>query len=143
MFPHNSPSLRSQGILVTSNELYALLLLIIKICATLRGEDARYFGREICITFNVASIIVVDITSLLEGTSVDGIVGTFPAYADMVMAHQGWLDADHRHLISTDEGDEVKPQTPSPTKKETLKGGLWWEPPCWAARENRSPAAMM
>ncbi|KAG6037447.1 hypothetical protein E4U41_005089 [Claviceps citrina] len=76
-------------------------------CVLYRGPDARFRGREICLTFNIQSFMVYDVTDrehprILSTNYYDAIDGK-GAYA-----HQGWeLDPDWRYMLMDDEQDEA------------------------------------
>ncbi|KAG5979343.1 hypothetical protein E4U55_005268 [Claviceps digitariae] len=76
-------------------------------CVTYRGPDSRFRGREICLTYNIHSFMVYDVTDrkdprILSTNYYDGIDGK-GAYT-----HQGWeLDADWHYMLMDDEQDEA------------------------------------
>ncbi|KAG5921774.1 hypothetical protein E4U53_003759 [Claviceps sorghi] len=76
-------------------------------CVVYRGPDTRFHGREICLTFNIQSFMVYDVTDrndprILSTNYYDAIDGKG------AFAHQGWeLDADWRYMLMDDEQDEA------------------------------------
>ncbi|KAG6006954.1 hypothetical protein E4U21_006573 [Claviceps maximensis] len=76
-------------------------------CVTYRGPDTRFNGREICLTYNIHSFMVYDVTDrkdprILSTNYYDGIDGK-GAYT-----HQGWeLDMNWRYMLMDDEQDEA------------------------------------
>ncbi|KAK2616953.1 hypothetical protein QQS21_000042 [Conoideocrella luteorostrata] len=75
-------------------------------CVIYRGPDSRFHGREICLTFNIHSFMVYDVTdrkntTILSNNYYDGIDGKG------AFTHQGWeLDSDFRYMLMDDEQDE-------------------------------------
>ena len=70
-------------------------------CVLYRGPDAKYKGREICVSSNETHISITDVTD----KSNPKMVGA-ATYPDVAYAHQGWLTEDHRYFLMNDEKDE-------------------------------------
>jgi choice-of-anchor B domain-containing protein len=76
-------------------------------CVTYHGPDARYHGREICLTSSETGLGIADVTDKAEPRTVS--IATYP---NVAYAHQGWLSEDHRHFFLDDEGDELAGTAP-------------------------------
>jgi choice-of-anchor B domain-containing protein len=72
-------------------------------CATYRGPDEDYYGREICLKANGTFLSISDVTDR-ENPVVVG-RGTYPNPGYL---HQGWLTEDHRYFIMDDEADVIQ-----------------------------------
>ncbi len=71
-------------------------------CVTYRGPDARYSGREICLSSNGTALLIVDVTDKSQPLTIA--VADYPSVA---YTHQGWLTEDQRYFFLNDEGDEA------------------------------------
>jgi choice-of-anchor B domain-containing protein len=76
-------------------------------CVTYHGPDARYHGREICLTSSETGVGIADVTDKAKPRTL-----SIAAYPNVAYAHQGWLSDDHRHFFLDDEGDEVAGTAP-------------------------------
>ena len=70
-------------------------------CVRYSGPDARYAGKDICVTSDEYGGAITDVTdpALPEELGVFG-------YPNFQYTHQGWLTEDHRYLFANDELDE-------------------------------------
>ena len=76
-------------------------------CVVYHGPDARYQGREICLTSSETALGIADVTDKANPRSL-----STAAYPNVSYAHQGWLTDDHRHFFLDDEGDELAGTAP-------------------------------
>jgi choice-of-anchor B domain-containing protein len=76
-------------------------------CVVYHGPDARYQGREICLTSSETGIGIADVTDKANPKTL-----STAAYPNVAYAHQGWLSDDHRHFFLDDEGDELAGTAP-------------------------------
>ncbi len=76
-------------------------------CVIYHGPDARYQGREICLTSSETAIGIADVTDKAHPKTL-----STAAYPNVAYAHQGWLSDDHRHFFLDDEGDELAGTAP-------------------------------
>ena len=76
-------------------------------CVIYHGPDARYQGREICLTSSETALGIADVTDKANPRSL-----STAAYPNVSYAHQGWLSEDHRHFFLDDEGDELAGTVP-------------------------------
>jgi choice-of-anchor B domain-containing protein len=76
-------------------------------CVVYHGPDARYQGREICLTSSETALGIADVTDKANPKSL-----STAAYPNVAYAHQGWLTDDHRHFFLDDEGDELAGTAP-------------------------------
>jgi choice-of-anchor B domain-containing protein len=72
-------------------------------CATYRGPDQDYHGREICLKANGTFLSISDVTDWDAPVVVGR--GTYPNPGYL---HQGWLTEDHRYFIMDDEADVIQ-----------------------------------
>jgi choice-of-anchor B domain-containing protein len=72
-------------------------------CATYRGPDERYQGREICLKANGQFLSISDVTDRDNPEVVSRGYYPNPGYL-----HQGWLTEDHRYFIMDDEADVIR-----------------------------------
>ncbi len=70
-------------------------------CVTYTGPDLDYQGREICLTSDVDSLGIVDVTDKAAPVQL-----ARAEYEGVVYAHQGWLTEDQSYFLLNDEGDE-------------------------------------
>ena len=70
-------------------------------CVRYDGPDARYAGKDICISFDEAGGAITDVTDPASPEE----LGLFE-YPRIGYTHQGWLTEDHRYLFVNDELDE-------------------------------------
>jgi len=78
---------------------------------TYNGPDAIHVGKEIAFAFNEDTVTVVNVTNKAAMTMLGRKVQPNVGYA-----HQGWLTADQKYLISNDETDEVNGLTAGKTR---------------------------
>jgi choice-of-anchor B domain-containing protein len=76
-------------------------------CVIYHGPDARYQGREICLTSSETAVGIADVTDKANPKTL-----SVAAYPNVAYAHQGWLSDDHRHFYLDDEGDELAGTAP-------------------------------
>jgi choice-of-anchor B domain-containing protein len=76
-------------------------------CVVYHGPDARYQGREICLTSSETAVGIADVTDKANPKTL-----SVAAYPNVAYAHQGWLSDDHRHFYLDDEGDELAGTAP-------------------------------
>jgi choice-of-anchor B domain-containing protein len=76
-------------------------------CVVYHGPDARYQGREICLTSSETALGIADVTDKANPRTL-----STAAYPNVSYAHQGWLTEDHRHFFLDDEGDELAGTAP-------------------------------
>jgi choice-of-anchor B domain-containing protein len=76
-------------------------------CVTYHGPDARYHGREICLTSSETGVGIADLTDKAKPRTV-----SIASYPNVGYAHQGWLSDDHRHFFLDDELDELAGTAP-------------------------------
>jgi choice-of-anchor B domain-containing protein len=76
-------------------------------CVIYHGPDARYHGREICLTSSETAVAIADVTDKANPKTL-----SVAAYPNVAYAHQGWLSDDHRHFFLDDEGDELAGTAP-------------------------------
>jgi choice-of-anchor B domain-containing protein len=76
-------------------------------CVVYHGPDARYQGREICLTSSETALGIADVTDKTNPRTLS--IATYP---NVAYAHQGWLTDDHRHFFLDDEGDELAGTAP-------------------------------
>ncbi len=76
-------------------------------CVVYHGPDARYQGREICLTSSETAVGIADVTDKANPKTL-----SVAAYPNVAYAHQGWLSDDHRHFFLDDEGDELAGTAP-------------------------------
>ncbi|MDE1460728.1 choice-of-anchor B family protein [Spartinivicinus poritis] len=73
-------------------------------CVIYKGQDARYFGREICVGYNEDTITIVDVTNKSNPKQLSR-----TPYQGAQYTHQGWfLNDSHNILIMNDELDEKR-----------------------------------
>ncbi|MFT6633396.1 MAG: choice-of-anchor B domain-containing protein [Bacteriovoracaceae bacterium] len=72
-------------------------------CVVYKGPDARYLGREICISSNEDTVNIVDVTDKNKPVQI-GVA----SYDGVKYTHQGWLTEDHTYFLLGDELDESK-----------------------------------
>ncbi len=77
-------------------------------CVRYSGPDARYAGKDICVTSDEYGGAITDVTNPASPEEL-GVFG----YPNTHYAHQGWLTEDHRYLFVNDELDEYSGLTPS------------------------------
>ena len=71
-------------------------------CVIYHGPDEEHQGQEICFAANETALSIADVTDKANPVSLS--TATYP---NVVYAHQGWLDEDHRYFYSNDELDET------------------------------------
>lgn len=71
-------------------------------CVIYKGQDQRYFGREVCIACNEDTVTIVDVTSKTNPIMISKI-----GYVGSRYTHQGWLDENHDYFVFGDEYDET------------------------------------
>ena len=71
-------------------------------CVLYRGPDAKYQGREICISSNETHISIADVTDKNNPKMVGAATYPYVAYS-----HQGWLTEDQKYFLMNDEIDEM------------------------------------
>ena len=71
-------------------------------CVIYHGPDEAHQGKEICFGANETALSIADVTDKANPVSLS--TATYP---NVVYAHQGWLDEDHRYFYSNDELDET------------------------------------
>jgi choice-of-anchor B domain-containing protein len=76
-------------------------------CVIYHGPDARYQGREICLTSSETALGIADVSDKDHPRSL-----STASYPNVSYAHQGWLSDDHRHFFLDDEGDELAGTAP-------------------------------
>jgi choice-of-anchor B domain-containing protein len=76
-------------------------------CVIYHGPDARYQGREICLTSSETAVGIADVTDKAKPRTL-----SIAAYPNVAYSHQGWLSDDHRHFFLDDEGDELAGTAP-------------------------------
>jgi choice-of-anchor B domain-containing protein len=76
-------------------------------CVTYHGPDARYHGREICLTSSETGVGIAEVTDKAKPRTL-----SIAAYPNVAYAHQGWLSDDHRYFFLDDEGDELAGTAP-------------------------------
>jgi choice-of-anchor B domain-containing protein len=74
-------------------------------CATYRGPDQDYYGRELCLKANATFLSISDVTDWDSPVVVGRATYPNPGYL-----HQGWLTEDHRYFIMDDEADVIQGQ---------------------------------
>ncbi|WP_163833797.1 choice-of-anchor B family protein [Spartinivicinus ruber] len=73
-------------------------------CVIYKGQDARYYGREVCVGYNEDTITIVDVTNKSNPVQVSR-----TPYQGAQYTHQGWfLNDSHNILIMNDELDESR-----------------------------------
>lgn len=72
-------------------------------CVVYQGPDARYLGREICVSSNEDTVNIVDVTDKNKPVQI-GVA----SYDGVKYTHQGWLTEDHKYFLLGDELDEQK-----------------------------------
>ena len=72
-------------------------------CVNYDGHDARYQGREICVSSAELSVLVSDVTDKENPQTVSVFEYTGNRYA-----HQGWFSEDKRVFFLNDELDEIR-----------------------------------
>ncbi|MCZ7413964.1 MULTISPECIES: choice-of-anchor B family protein [unclassified Streptomyces] len=70
-------------------------------CVTYDGPDARFTGREICLSSNEDTFTIMDVTDKSDPVMLSRI-----GYDGAAYTHQGWLTEDSRHFLMGDELDE-------------------------------------
>lgn len=79
-------------------------------CVLYDGPDARYAGREICLSSNEDHVAIVDVTDKPSPVTLS--TATYP---QLGFVHQGWLTEDHRYFLVGDESDELRFGVPTRT----------------------------
>jgi choice-of-anchor B domain-containing protein len=72
-------------------------------CVVYKGVDARYLGREICISSNADTVNIVDVTDKSNPHQISAAI-----YDGVKYTHQGWLTEDHKYFLLGDELDESR-----------------------------------
>ena len=72
-------------------------------CVVYKGPDARYLGREICVSSNADTVNIVDVTDKSRPVQISA-----ASYDGVKYTHQGWLTEDHRYFLLGDELDESR-----------------------------------
>jgi len=72
-------------------------------CVIYHGPDTRFTGKEICFNYNEDTLTIVDVSH----KDAIKIVARY-GYVGAQYTHQGWLNAEHTHLLMDDELDEQK-----------------------------------
>jgi choice-of-anchor B domain-containing protein len=70
-------------------------------CTIYQGPDPDYAGREICLSSNVDTLTIVDVTDKSDPVQISR-----TGYEGAGYTHQGWLTEDHRYFLINDELDE-------------------------------------
>jgi choice-of-anchor B domain-containing protein len=76
-------------------------------CATYRGPDTRFTGREICFNASETAVGIADVTEKAAPKRI-----AVAEYPNTSYAHQGWLSDDQRFFFLDDEGDEISGTVP-------------------------------
>ena len=72
-------------------------------CVVYNGPDARYLGKEICVSSNEDTVNIVDVTDKSNPYQI-----SVATYEGVKYTHQGWLTEDHSYFLVGDELDEQK-----------------------------------
>ncbi len=72
-------------------------------CVIYKGQDARYLGREICVSSNEDTVNIVDVTDKNKPYQISA-----ASYDGVKYTHQGWLTEDHKYFLLGDELDEQR-----------------------------------
>lgn len=72
-------------------------------CVVYNGPDARYLGKEICVSSNEDTVNIVDVTDKSNPYQI-----SVATYEGVKYTHQGWLTEDHSYFLLGDELDEQK-----------------------------------
>ena len=72
-------------------------------CVVYNGPDARYLGREICISSNEDTVNIVDVTDKANPYQI-----SVATYVGVKYTHQGWMTEDHHYYLLGDELDESR-----------------------------------
>ena len=70
-------------------------------CVNYRGPDARYKGREVCLSANETAVSISDMTDKSKIKVISR-----GNYTNVGYAHQGWFTEDQRYWFMNDELDE-------------------------------------
>lgn len=71
-------------------------------CVVYKGSDARFLGREICVSSNEDTVNVVDVTDKSKPVQI-----SVASYKGVNYTHQGWLSEDQDFFFLGDELDET------------------------------------
>lgn len=72
-------------------------------CVIYHGPDAKFKGKEICISSNEDTVNIVDVTDKAKPYQI-----SVATYDGVKYTHQGWLTEDHKYFLLGDEQDEKK-----------------------------------
>ena len=72
-------------------------------CVLYKGPDARYLGREICVSSNEDTVNIVDVTDKNKPNQI-----SVASYNGVKYTHQGWLTDDQKYFLLGDELDESR-----------------------------------
>lgn len=72
-------------------------------CVLYKGPDARYLGKEICISSNKDTVNIVDVTDKNNPYQI-----SVASYNGVKYTHQGWLTEDQKYFLLGDELDESR-----------------------------------
>ena len=72
-------------------------------CVNYHGPDAKFQGKEICISSNEDTVNIVDVTDKSKPYQI-----SVATYEGVRYTHQGWLTEDHKYFLLGDELDEKK-----------------------------------
>jgi len=76
-------------------------------CVMYKGPDARYAGREVCITAAETAISILDVTDKAHPR-----VLSRASHTNVGYAHQGWFTEDQKFWYMNDELDEISGNAP-------------------------------